>query len=165
MWTYRAPNCIAHVSFDQPFPGWHELTTCYRNAGWEIVSRSRKDAKLEILDDSGNEGSVSWPYVVAEFKKPTGERGFLVFSLFNTDGAPVDPPASWNRLMYFISGIKNRLSGRIRTQFFNTATYQIQAFVRGYGKFDANTQTQIEDRFLRLREITRQRYVEKSTAQ
>lgn len=165
LWTYRAPNCIAHVSFDQPFPGWHELTTCYRNAGWEIVSRSRKDAKLEILDDSGNEGSVSWPYVVAEFKKPTGERGFLVFSLFNTDGAPVDPPASWNRLMYFISGIKNRLSGRIRTQFFNTATYQIQAFVRGYGKFDANTQTQIEDRFLRLREITRQRYVEKSTAQ
>ncbi len=165
LWTYRAPNYVAQVSLDQPFPGWHELTTCYQNSGWELVSRLRKDVKLEILDDSGNPGSVSWPYVVAEFTKPTGERGFLVFSLFNTDGAPVDPPESWNRLIYFMEGVKNRLSGRLRTQFFNTATYQVQAFVAGYGEFDVNTQKQVEERYLRLREITRQRYVEKSTAQ
>ncbi len=164
LWTYRAPNCIAQVSLDQPFPGWHELTTCYQNSGWKLDSRVRKEAKLEVVDDSGKAGSVSWPYVVAEFSKPTGERGFLVFSLFNTAGAPVDPPASWNRLMYFISGIKNRLSGRIRTQFFNRATYQVQAFVAGYGGFDESTQQQIEDRFLRLREITREKYIEKSTA-
>ncbi len=160
-WTYRAPGYMAQVSLDQTFPGWHELTTCYRNSGWELVSRQRKIANLEAQDESG---SVPWPYVVAELKKPTGERGFLVFSLFNTDGAPVDPPASWNRAMYFISGIKNRLSGRIRTQFFNTATYQIQTFVAGYGQFDADTQGEIEDRYLKIREITRQRYVEKSTA-
>ena len=66
--------------------------------------------------------------------------------------------------MYFISGIKNRLSGRIRTQFFNTSTYQIQTFLAGYGEFDEATQKEVEDRYLRLREITRQRYVEKSTA-
>jgi exosortase/archaeosortase family protein len=164
-WTYRAPNVIATVSLDQTFPGWHELTTCYQNSGWKLVSRTRKNAKVEIPDDDGNAGSVSWPYVVAEFEKPTGERGFLVFSLFNTEGGPVDPPASWNRLTYFISGIKNRLSGRLRTQFFNRATYQIQTFVAGYGEFDGATQEQIEDRYLRLREITRQRYLEKSTAQ
>lgn len=164
-WTYRASNCMAQVSFDQTFPGWHELTTCYQNSGWKLLSRLRKDAKLEMLDSNGNAGSVSWPYVVAEFEKPTGERGFLVFSLFNTDGGPVDPPASWNRLTYFMSGIKNRLSGRIRAQFFNTATFQIQTFVAGYGEFDVNTQAEIEDRYLRLREITRQRYVEKSTTQ
>ena len=164
-WVYRAPSCVAQVSLDQTFPGWHELTTCYQNSGWKLKKRVRKDAKLEIPDESGNAGTVSWPYVVGEFEKPTGERGFLVFSLFNTDGAPVDPPASWNRLTYFISGIKNRLSGRLRTQFFNTATYQIQAFVSGYGELDVDTRTEVEDRYLRLREITRQRYIEKSTAQ
>jgi exosortase len=164
-WTYRAPNYIAQVSLDQTFPGWHELTTCYRNSGWELVSRVRKNVKLGDPNDSESTGDVAWPYVVAEFKKPTGERGFLAFSLFNTDGAPVDPPASWNRAMYFISGIKNRLSGRIRTQFFNTATYQIQTFVAGYGEFGEDTREEVEDRYLRLREITRQRYVEKTTAQ
>ena len=41
-WTYRAPDYMAQVSLDQPFPGWHELTTCYRNSGWELVSRLRK---------------------------------------------------------------------------------------------------------------------------
>ena len=164
-WTYRSPNFVARVSLDQTFPGWHELTTCYRNAGWELVSRLRKDANLEMADDSGNMGSVSWPYVVAEFKKPTGERGFLAFSIFNTEGAPVDPPASWNRAMYFISGIKNRLSGRIRHQFFNRATFQIQTFVAGYGEVDVDAQMEIEDRYLRLREITRQRCVEKSAVQ
>jgi len=164
-WTYRAPRFSAFFSFDQTFPGWHELTTCYQNSGWKLLSRLRKDAKLEILDDNGNPGTVSWPYVVAEFEKPTGERGFLVFSLFNTDGAPVDPPASWNRLTYFISGIKNRLSGRLRTQFFNTATYQIQTFVAGYGEFEGDTKTEVEEHYLKLREISRQRYIEKSTAQ
>ena len=164
-WVYRAPNFIAQVSLDQTFPGWHELTTCYQNGGWKLKSRLRKDAKLEIPDDSGNAGTVSWPYVVAEFEKPTGESGFLVFSLFNIDGAPVDPPASWNRLTYFISGVKNRLSGRLRAQFFNTATYQIQTFVSGYGDFGAETQAEVEQQYLRLREITRQRYVEKSTEQ
>ena len=165
LWTYRAPNCTAQFSFDQTFPGWHELTTCYQNNGWTLASRVRKDAKLEVVDEAGKPVSVSWPYVVAHLSKPTGERGFLVFSLFNSDGAPVDPPASWNRAMYFISGIKNRLSGRIRAQFFNTATFQVQAFVAGYGGFDENTQKQVEDRYLRLREISRQKYVEKSSAE
>ena len=67
--------------------------------------------------------------------------------------------------MYFISGIKNRLSGRIRHQFFNRATFQIQTFVAGYGEVDVDAQLEIEDRYLRLREITRQRCVEKSAVQ
>jgi len=71
-WTYRAPTCLAHVSLDQTFPGWHELTTCYRNAGWELLLRERREAKLAISDDSGNSGSVTWPYVVAKFEKATG---------------------------------------------------------------------------------------------
>ncbi len=162
LWTYRAPNCTAQISLDQPFPGWHELTTCYKNSGWNLLSRQRKESELEVLDTNGQPGKVSWPYVVAEFNKPTGEHSFLVFSLFNTAGAPVNPPASWNPLMYFISGIKNRLSGRIRTQFFNRATYQVQAFVAGYGGFDDSTKGQIEERFLRLREITRSKFIEKS---
>jgi len=64
--------------------------------------------------------------------------------------------------MYFLEGIKNRLSGRLRAQLFNNVTYQFQTFVAGYGGIEEELRKQIEDRFLSLREVARQRYVEKS---
>ena len=162
IWNYRGPKCNAILSFDQPFPGWHELTTCYQNTGWKLVSRNRKASEISVTDEDGSVQTISWPYVVAEFEKTTGEVGFLAFSLFNTVGDPVDPPVQWNRLNYLISGIKNRFSDRFRTQFFHKSTYQVQAFVNGYGgSIDDATKNEIEDRYLKLREITRSKYVEK----
>lgn len=164
IWTYSAPKCQALVSLDQPFPGWHELTTCYQNSGWKLLTRSREVAKIELPDAQGNVGEVSWPYVVAQFEKETGERGFLVFSLFNSAGNPVDPPGEWNRITYLISGIRNRLSGRIRQQFFDNSTYQVQTFVQSFGSgLDAQTRDEIVKRFLSVREITRQKFLDKST--
>jgi len=126
-WSYKGPQYVAHISLDQPFPGWHELTTCYRNSGWEMISRERKG-----YNEAGSKGS-DWPYVVAEFERATGERGYLVFALFNSVGNPVTPPAEWNRMFYFLSGIKNRMSNRLRASLFDNSTYQIQAFVSSYG--------------------------------
>ncbi|MFK7734976.1 MAG: exosortase U, partial [Pirellulaceae bacterium] len=39
MWYFEAPFGRVSVSFDQRFPGWHELTRCYRNAGWSPEKR------------------------------------------------------------------------------------------------------------------------------
>lgn len=158
IWRYRGPNTIATVSLDQPFPGWHELTTCYKNSGWELVKRSRKNP-----EKTGDSADSPWPYVVAEFKRETGERAFLVFALFNSAGNSVDPPASWNRMVYFISGIKNRLSNRIRASLFDNSTYQVQALVTSYGDgLPDRVEDEIETNFLEIRSILRDQFLSKT---
>lgn len=162
IWVYEAPRCMANFSLDQPFPGWHELTTCYQNQGWKLVNRKRKESTISMTGSDNPDDEIDWPYVVAEFEKETGERGYLVFSLFNSQGAPVNPPAQWNRLTYLISGMRNRLSGRIRGSLFDNSTYQVQTFVATFGNgLDAETQQQIEDRFLQLRNIAREKFINK----
>ena len=160
IWRYTGPNGSAIVSMDQPFPGWHELTTCYKNSGWELISRERKTPPK-----SDATGDQEWPYVVGEFKRETGERGFLVFALFNTEGEPVNPPASWNRAMYFISGIRNRMSNRLRASLFDNSTYQVQAFVTSYGDgLRADAEKEVENNFLKIRSILRDKFVAKGSS-
>ena len=157
IWRYKGPNGLAVVSLDQPFPGWHELTTCYKSSGWELVRRERKDPSG--ADAAGDE---KWPYVAAEFKRETGERGFLVFALFNTAGDAVTPPAEWNRAMHFISGISNRMSNRLRASLFDNSTYQAQVFVTSYGdKIKDAFQEEVETNFLKIRSILRDDFVAK----
>ncbi len=158
-WRYRGPRCTATISLDQPFPGWHELTTCYKNSGWQLVSRTRKDSVI-----AGDDGSAAenWPYVVAKFKRTTGEKGFLMFALFNTTGDPVTPPAKWNRMVHFFSGIQNRMSNRVRASLFDNSTYQVQAFVPTYGDgLTASIEKDVENHFLRVREILKEKFVAK----
>lgn len=158
IWKFKGVKTSATVSLDQPFPGWHELTTCYKSTGWQLVKRERKD-------QSGDEGS-RWPYVTAEFKRETGERGFLVFALFNSVGEPVEPPAQWNRMVHLISGIQNRMSNRIRASLFDNSTYQVQAFSVSYGdKFDPSSAEAMETHFKEIREILKDKFVAKLGAQ
>ncbi|MEZ6149205.1 MAG: exosortase U [Pirellulaceae bacterium] len=51
LWYYSTTFGIATVSFDQMFPGWHELTQHYRNAGWIPDKRT-------VIESSNAEG---WP--------------------------------------------------------------------------------------------------------
>jgi exosortase len=157
IWKYTSPKIAATVSLDQPFPGWHELTTCYKSTGWSLVNRTRKD----VTTSDG----TNWPYVVAEFKRETGERGFLTFALFNSVGGPVDPPARWNRLFHLISGVKNRMSNRIRASLFDNSTYQVQAFAITYGdKFNKSVTDEIETNFLAIRDIIREQFLAKTSS-
>jgi exosortase len=81
VWTYRAPTSMATVAHDQLFYGWHELTSCYTSVGWELVGR-------ETHTD------LPWGFCSAEFVRPTGEHGYLWFSLYGLDGTPLNPPES-----------------------------------------------------------------------
>lgn len=160
MWKYQSPQYAATVSIDQPFPGWHELTVCYKNSGWEMISRKRIDpAETGDLGPGGE----NWPYVVAKFKRETGERAYLVFALFNTAGDPVTPPAQWNRMFYFFSGIKNRMSNRLRASLFDNSTYQVQSFVPSYGDgLSESSEKEVVDHFLQVREILKEKFLAKT---
>ena len=157
-WQYLSPSYPVVVSVDQPFPGWHELSSCYRNAGWELVSRERVDP--EQVEGSGD---PQWPYVVSEFKRETGERAYLTFALFNSLGEPVIPPSSWNRLSVFVIGMKIRMSNRIRASLFDNSTYQVQTFVTTYGNSIREAdKKEIQKNFLQIRETIRNKFVAKN---
>ncbi len=157
-WTFLSPTgrgFLALASFDQAFPGWHELTTCYKNSGWELIVRKKQEYELPGADGE----STSWPYIEAHFEKATGERGMLVFSLFDGFGEPFDPPKEWNAFAHLMHGATGRLGSRIRARLFQNSAYQTQIFVRGYGEIDAKIQDEVTDRYLKIREIMRQEFI------
>lgn len=155
-WTYVAPRQFPMiVSMDQTFPGWHELTICYQNQGWKLESRSKKKASF------GDDPDQSWHYIEAEFSNNTGERAFLVFSLFDAFGEPYDPPAEWESIDFYVSRIKNRLSQRVRAQLFRGETFQTQAFVTTFTDLTDEQKEAITARYLNLREQLRQKFVER----
>lgn len=158
VWQFQSPRCLAHASFDQTFPGWHELTTCYKNQGWKLVSREWH--KPEVAD-----GEEPWEFIEARFEKQTGEKGYLLFSHFDAFGNPVAAPEKWGTLNSLFIRARNRLSNRVRATLFDGAVYQTQVFLYSFNDFDDETKQEAQDRYLKVREIFRQRFVEKRAAE
>ncbi len=156
VWNYIAPRQFPMiVSMDQTFPGWHELTICYQNQGWKLDSRKKK--VVASIDNP----DLQWAYVEAEFSKNTGEKSFLVFSLFDAFGEPCDPPEKWELIDFLLSRIRNRLSQRVRAQLFRGETFQTQAFVTSFVALSDKQKEQISDRYLQLRERLRAKFIER----
>jgi exosortase len=155
MWIYQGTktSSVAILSLDQPFPGWHELTTCYRNQGWNLESRV-------VHSDEKTNG---WPYIEAHFKKNTGEHGYLLFSLFDSQGKAVDAPMSWNSINSLFIRVKNRLSNRIRATLFDSQAYQTQAFLSSFRELTDDVKVEANERYLEAREMLRKKYIEKRT--
>lgn len=150
-WVYQGPRCAANLSLDQTFPGWHELTTCYKNQGWKVLAR--------VVHEENQEGESGWPYVEARLKRNTGEHGYLLFSLFDAQGKPIEAP-SWNKLSAFLVRAQNRLSNRIRSTLFDGEAYQTQIFLASYNEFDEDLKNEARERFLAARQLMRDRFME-----
>jgi hypothetical protein len=83
LWQYRKGPSTAVVSVDQAqWVAWHELSACYVANGWE-----QTDRHVYEVDDP--QGGV-WHVVVVDFKKGSFDRGLLCFSLFGSDGTPLE---------------------------------------------------------------------------
>ena len=157
-WVFQSPNRFyATASFDQTFPGWHELTRCYRNQGWVLEEREWKRWEEPETEDGQKK---LWPYIEARFTKPTGESGILLFSLFDGEGEAFNPPREWGFLAYLASGARNRLAERIRRRLFQSEAYQTQVFVQGYGDISQEHKDEITDRYLEIREIMRRNFLD-----
>ena len=157
VWVFRSNDLLAVASLDQTFPGWHELTTCYQNQGWKLKSRKK-------LTPDALEGEEEWPLIAAEFEKSTGEQAYLVFSHFNAFAEGMDAPRDWNTLNSFIIRARNRMTHRIRAQLFQGEAYQTQVFTSSFNKFTEEQKTQVQNRYLKIREQLRSRFEEKRAA-
>ena len=157
-WQFRAPRCAPYISFDQPFPGWHELTTCYKNAGWSLIKRSRIEPNSKTVTQNGLR---PWPYVEATFEKETGEHAYMLFSFFDGQGDAIDAPASWGGVGSFFIRLKGRMAHKWRSKLFQSECYQNQVFVQTNGPISDDLRNEIRDRYLTIREVIRQRFLEK----
>ena len=153
-WTYQAPMCPVEVSFDYPFIGWHEVTSCYISQGWDVVRRSAPD---------GN--AAADPVVEVELSKPTGEHAFLVFGAFDEFGRPVQPPASstnfWLRLQgRIVHNPVFELMRQSEVAVPDTAaiTYQMQAFLVTEFKLSSEQRRQARTQFLSFKDRMRQQW-------
>ena len=158
-WYYKDPRFRAVVSFDQTFPGWHELTTCYKSAGFRLVNRIYREATIQTPD-----GEVEWPYIEAHFEKDTGERGFLVFSLFDAFGEPLTAPREWGTFNSFIIRAANRLNHKVRARLFRSEAYQSQVFVQTFGEINEEIKSDATKHYLEIRKILRDKFIEKREA-
>lgn len=108
-WMYTRDGQSAGVCFDQlGLNHWHELTHCYQGLGWTLIGRSVQK------EESASHGQA-WEYVVADFKRETGEYATLVFSTFYEDGTPADAlriglDHDWNEKPDLTTGFMNRLT-------------------------------------------------------
>ncbi len=133
-WTYQAPFGNVTVSFDQMFPGWHELTRCYRNSGW-------KPQRRIVIEADQADG---WPIVTVEMTREK-EHGFLVFALIGRSSKPLQPPNEFSYWTILEERLRGRLTPAVRGALFGVANYQIQAFATTYAPLpEAERQATIE---------------------
>lgn len=157
-WQFRTPRCTPYVSFDQPFPGWHELTTCYKNSGWNLIKRTRMEPSSNTVTQRS---AQPWSYIEATFKKETGEHAYMLFSIFDGVGDPVDAPTSWGGFGSFLIRLKGRMAHQWRSKLFQSECYQNQVFVQTNGPIGDDLRNEVRDRYLTIREVIRQRFLEK----
>ena len=110
IWHYQRDSMVCQCSFDFPFVGWHDLRACYRGLGWHIL-------RTEMTDGE-------WPALTFSMSRPTGERGYVAFSMLKSDGSPLLPPTVTDP----VAGLTSRLAkaGWLRP---GTPTCQSQIFV------------------------------------
>lgn len=151
IWTYRADGMLAHVSVDYPFVGWHELTNCYEGRGWRIESR-----RVRRTDDGGN-------LVEVEMSSPSGESGYLLFSLFDGLGNPVSPRTThWKGFAARIDTSPLvqllRANGPIPPE---TVGLQVQQFLASPTPYSETERDELLRRYLDIRRQLRERWLDR----
>jgi exosortase len=80
-WRYQAENgLMAIVSFDYPFPEWHDLRLCYKGIGW-------REEKSEPFTHKVKDGTLDC--MKFELVKSFERRGYGWFTEFDPAGRPV----------------------------------------------------------------------------
>jgi exosortase len=132
-WRYQKGNLFAVVSFDYPFPYWHDLRMCYEAEGWQIA-----DNEMYMQPVADKSDTIESMFV--HFTRPVERNGYLWFGEFDLNGRPVDakvPTGSAVRFGRRFDSLKsrwNRLIGKDvdpETRAFNVL--QVQVFSETHG--------------------------------
>lgn len=84
-WEYRLGSQSVLVALDYPFPGYHELTTCYVMSGWSITGEEHKARPV-----------AAKPLRAVNLVRPTPAYAYLLFSLCDEQGHWLSTPPPLN---------------------------------------------------------------------
>jgi hypothetical protein len=135
---FRGPDDTTYVaSFDFPFSGgWHELTMCYLATGWEKSERRVRTAPA---------AAGGWQYVEADFQKPGGLYGTVMYSEFDQSGIELRPHEGWERPADSYFEQRNFYLE-------SSKTFQVQVFVAGAAPLSDAQRRQAAELLLAVRE-------------
>ena len=141
-WEFRSGDQAATVSVDFPFRGWHSLEERYRAKGWTVLTRTVTPAE-------------SADFVAVRMNAPTGEYGYLLYSLFNGATRPVEPRTperAATRRKWFQAPLFALLGGRGSADVLTRGTVQIQQLTTDRYPLTEQQQRNAERLYVDLRE-------------
>lgn len=115
-WVYRDGPVTTIVAADFPFMGYHDLTLCYRNAGWTI---------REMVETFESPARRQGPFTIVRATR-LNEHGYLVYAEINEHGEWVEAPAL---------SVSGRVTDRLRhlgRPDWNPPVYQVQAWTQSF---------------------------------
>jgi len=165
IWQYQKGSTLATISFDYPFFGYHDVTVCYRNAGWMIG-----DTKLQRA--SADNAMVPCMEVVLE--REGGLKADLLYSTVDETGVWLEEPGK--RSPYDAEGkalqegnIASRLSHRMRQMpyaneaYDDAINYRIQILAAARGGLGSEQRQQVESLFRQARILIADQFIAPST--
>jgi exosortase len=165
IWQYQKGSTLATISFDYPFFGYHDVTVCYRNAGWKIG-----DTKLQ----RANADNAMVPCMEVVLEREGGLRADLLYSTVDETGVWLEEPGK--RSPYDAEGkalqegnIASRLTHRMRQlpyaneAYDDAINYRIQILAAARGGLGSEQRQQVESLFRQARVLIANQFIAPST--
>jgi hypothetical protein len=161
-WQYRSKSgMLAVVSFDYPFPEWHDLRLCYQSIGWAMQA-----SETFVAAD----GAVKLECVKFDLEKPFQLHGYGWFTEFDQNGKPISVRVPDLTQSYIDLRWKERFSlmrdrwasifDRRKAPPTSFDVLQVQALVENSGPLAKESQDKAQSFFLQATELIRQRCVQ-----
>ena len=159
-WQYRnKQGLVGVISFDYPFPEWHDLRLCYTATGWTMEKsemfnvQTAPDAKMEC--------------VKFEIRKPFEERGYGWFTEFDQTGRPIpirvpDLNKTYAQIRWGerLDAVRDRwlsLVGKATAPPSYMDVLQVQVLVKNFGQLSPEQKEQSERFFEQAAELIRRK--------
>jgi hypothetical protein len=162
IWQYRKDGIIATISLDYPFFGYHDVTVCYANAGWQI-SKTKLDAA------SPENGMI--PCMEVALSKEGGLKAELLYSTIDETGVWLEEPGE--RSPYDAQGnplqmgtLAARMEHRLRQLPYSSESYdkalnyRIQLLSAARGGLGNEQRRQVEKLFREARVALASQFIE-----
>jgi exosortase/archaeosortase family protein len=161
IWQYQKGSTLATISFDYPFFGYHDVTVCYRNAGWVIGESKLHRATTE---------NAMIPCMEVVLERDGGLKADLLYSTVDETGAWLEEPGK--RSPYDEKGkplqegnLASRLTHRMRqVPYANEAyddaiNYRIQILAAARGGLGSEQRKQVESLFQKARVLIASQFI------
>lgn len=155
IWRYESADCVAIVSLDYPFVGWHPLQDCYAHQGWHVEPGVLETDSKFVSDEH---------VAVAVLTRPTGEHARLLFCEFDSSGGLLPRPRtielgvkSWQ------AELRNRWARAVARTGRVSETYQLQVLVTSSGPLSGEQVLAAEQLFQQVQETVLARFRSNAT--